>query len=336
MDKLNVAILGSTGYTGIELLKILDLHPGVVIKFIGSNSLNKAKAKNLFSGLKNYSDLVIKHNSQISSTKNIHLVFSCLPHGELSKNYKKYKFNKNIMVIDLSADFRLPANLNKKWYRGNRDINVYKNFQYILPELNSKELDKNKNIANPGCYATSIALALAPICTLINNEVIIDTKSGVSGAGKSSKLEHIFNEANENLSLYNVGDHRHTPEIQNLLKKNYKISLNIDMVPHLLPITRGILSNIYINFKVTQSENKIRKYFKEFYKNKKFIKILNNDLPSIKDVVNTNNCIIGLKKLPNSKNFIITSVVDNLIKGASGQAVQNMNLLLGVPEDLGL
>ena len=335
MDKLKVAILGSTGYTGIELLKILDNHPKVTIKFLGANSNTRLKAQNLFSGLKNSPNVSIRNNYNVKNYKDIDVIFSCLPQGELSKNFSKFKFNKDICLIDLSADFRLPENLNKKWYGIRRNKDIYKKFQYILPELNTKKI-KTKFISNPGCYATSIALAIAPLSKILSSEIIIDSKSGISGAGKNTNIQYIFNEANENFSIYNAGEHRHAPEVENLIKINYKKKINIFMVPQLLPITRGILSNVYVSLKKNFSESSLKDIFTTFYKDKNFIKILNRGLPSIKDVVNTNNCIIGMKKIKNTQTYMITSVIDNLLKGASGQAVQNMNLIFGFEENLGL
>ena len=205
----------------------------------------------------------------------------------------------------------------------------------ILPELNTKKI-RTKFISNPGCYATSIALAIAPLSKILSSEIIIDSKSGISGAGKNTDIQYIFNEANENFSIYNAGEHRHAPEVENLIKINYKKKINIFMVPQLLPITRGILSNIYVSLKRNLPESSLKDIFTTFYKDKNFIKILNRGLPSIKDVVNTNNCIIGMKKIKNTQTYMITSVIDNLLKGASGQAVQNMNLIFGFEENLGL
>ena len=335
MDKLKVGILGSTGYTGIELLKILDKHPKVTIKFLGANSNTRMKAQSLFSGLKNSPNVSIRNNYNIKNYKDIDVIFSCMPQGELSKNFSKFKFNNDQCLIDLSADFRLPENLNKKWYGIKRNKDIYIKFQYILPELNTKKI-RTKFISNPGCYATSIALAIAPLSKILSSEIIIDSKSGISGAGKNTDIQYIFNEANENFSIYNAGEHRHAPEVENLIKINYKKKINIFMVPQLLPITRGILSNIYVSLKRNLPESSLKDIFTTFYKDKNFIKILNRGLPSIKDVVNTNNCIIGMKKIKNTQTYMITSVIDNLLKGASGQAVQNMNLIFGFEENLGL
>ena len=335
MDNLKVAILGSTGYTGIELLKILDNHPKASIKFLGANRNTKLKAQSLFSGLKNSINVSIRNNYDIKNYKDIDVVFSCMPQGVLSKNFSKFKFKKDQCLIDLSGDFRLPENLNKKWYGIKRNKDIYKKFQYIIPELNTKKI-RTKFVSNPGCYATSIALAIAPLSKVLSTEIIIDSKSGISGAGKNINIQYLFNEANENFSIYNAGEHRHAPEVENFIKVNYKKKINIFMVPQLLPITRGILSNVYVTLRKNITETSLKNIFIKFYKDKNFIKVLSSGLPSIKDVLNTNNCIIGIKKIKNTQTFMITSVIDNLLKGASGQAVQNMNLIFGFEENLGL
>ena len=248
MDNLKVAILGSTGYTGIELLKILDNHPKATIKFLGANRNTKLKAQSLFSGLKNSINVSIRNNYDIKNYKDIDVVFSCMPQGVLSKNFSKFKFKKDQCLIDLSGDFRLPENLNKKWYGIKRNKDIYKKFQYIIPELNTKKI-RTKFVSNPGCYATSIALAIAPLSKVLSTEIIIDSKSGISGAGKNTNIQYLFNEANENFSIYNAGEHRHAPEVENFIKVNYKKKINIFMVPQLLPITRGILSNVYVTLR---------------------------------------------------------------------------------------
>ena len=333
MIKLKVGILGATGYTGIELLKALDSHPNVNIIFLGAHNVVGKTAINFISNLKNFGNIKIKKNESIKNYE-LDVIFSCLPHGELAKNLKKFKINKETNIIDLSADFRLPDKIHNKWYKKRPKLINAKKFKYVLPEI-SKNVAKG-NIANPGCYATSILLGLSPLAKDINKKnIIVDTKSGVSGAGKSNKTEHIFNEANENLSTYAVGSHKHKPEIEYILKKNFKSDINLLMVPHLLPITRGILSNIYIQFETEVNINSIHKKFTDFYKNQKFIKVFKDELPAIKDVQFTNNCHIGLKTFKNSNVLLVSAVIDNLIKGASGQAVQNMNLMYSLDESLG-
>ena len=337
MDKINVGIIGSTGYTGIELIKILNNHPKTEIVFLGANSHYGKNLSSLIPSLLPKKDIRIKQNSEIHKIKKINIVFSCLPHGELDIIFKKIKKLK-AKIIDLSADFRLPKKYNDIWYERRKNENEYNNFQYLLPELNGNEFDRKKNISNPGCYATSILLGLAPIISILqNNEsIIVDTKSGISGAGKSGKLEHIFSEANENLSIYNPGTHRHIPEIENMLYKISKKKIKILMVPHLLPVTRGIMSNMYIKSKKPLKKVKIIKLFDNFYAKSHFVKIFKNSLPSLKDVQFTNFCNIGINLFNDNKTLLISSVIDNLIKGASGQAIQNMNIMFGFDERLGL
>ncbi|HIC77281.1 MAG TPA: N-acetyl-gamma-glutamyl-phosphate reductase [Candidatus Dadabacteria bacterium] len=337
MDKVNVGVIGSTGYTGIELIKILNKHPKTEIVFLGAKSQYGKNLSSIVPSLLSKKDIKIKQNSEIYKIKKIDVIFSCLPHGELDIILKRIKKLK-AKIIDLSADFRLPKKYNDIWYGRRKNENEYNNFQYLLPELNGNEFNRKKNISNPGCYATSVLLGLAPILPILqNNEsIIVDSKSGISGAGKSRKLEHIFSEANENLSIYNPGVHRHIPEIENMLYKTSKKKIKILMVPHLLPVTRGIMSNIYIRVEKPLSKAKIIKLFDNFYAKSHFVKILKDSLPSLRDVQFTNFCSIGIHIFNDKKTILISSVIDNLVKGASGQAMQNMNIMFGFDERLGL
>ena len=337
MNKIKIGIIGATGYTGIELLKVLSRHPNADIKFVGANSSYGSYINEQFCNLELSNKLKIKKNIDILKIKKIDLIFSCLPNGELIAIYNKLK-KLNAKIIDLSGDFRLNDKSHRKWYATNRKKDIFKEFQYILPEINKQKLKNNKNISNPGCYATSIILGLFPIVHTLKNQdtIIVDTKSGISGAGKSHNLEHSFTESAENLSTYKVGEHRHSPEIEQLVYKEFKKRLSVIMVPHLLPIKRGIMSNIYLTKNAGFNEDKVYSLFKNYYLDSKFIKISKSKLPKISDVQNTNYCSIGLKVFPNKKTLLICSVIDNLGKGASSQAVQNMNLLFNFDENLGL
>ena len=337
MERIKVAIIGSTGYTGIELVKILNNHPSVEIVFLGANTHFGKSLSSFLPNFKLKKNTRIRKNSDIYKIKNLDVVFSCLPNGQLDSILKRIK-KLNAKIIDLSADYRLSKRLNDKLYKKRKNEKDFKNFQYIIPEINKREIDKQKNIANPGCYATSILLGLAPIIKTIksNDSIIVDCKSGISGAGRSGKLEHIFSEANENLSIYNAGIHRHKPEVESTIFQMANKKINVLMVPHLLPITRGIMSNIYIKSDRTIDVKKIYKLFNDFYVHSFFIKVYKNKLPSLKDVQSSNFCNIGINLFHDKKTLMISSVIDNLVKGASGQAVQNMNLIFGFEERLGL
>tara|TARA_Y100001970_G_scaffold146576_1_gene179985 strand:- start:3717 stop:4730 length:1014 start_codon:yes stop_codon:yes gene_type:complete len=337
MKKIKIGIIGATGYTGIELIRTLSNHPIADIKFAGANSNFGSYLHEEIHSLTLSNKLKIKRNIDILKMKKLDLVFSCLPNGGLISIYNKLK-KLNARVIDLSGDFRLTDRLHKKWYGTKRSKGSLKDFQYILPEINKGTIKKNQNISNPGCYATSILLGLLPIAHTLrkSEDIIIDTKSGISGAGKSANLQHSFTESAENLSTYNVGEHRHAPEIEQLIYKESKKKINILMVPHLLPIKRGIMSNIYISKNTSFDLKKIYELFDNYYSNSKFVKIFKNSLPKINQVQNSNYCHIGIKILPNNKTLLISSVIDNLGKGAATQAVQNMNLLFNFDEGLGL
>ena len=337
MKKIKIGIIGVTGYTGIELLEILSNHPMVDIIFVGANSNFGPYINDEIPSLNLSKRLKIRKNLEILKLKNIDLIFSCLPGGGLISIYDKIK-KTNAKIIDLSGDFRLNKKSHIKWYGSKRNASTLKDFQYILPEINRAKINRKMNISNPGCYATSILLGLMPIAVNLKNleDIIVDTKSGISGAGKSGKLEHSFSESYDNLSTYNVGDHRHSPEIEQLIFKESGKKINLIMVPHLLPIKRGIMSNIYISSKKPFNQQQILKSYNDYYSGSDFVKVLQTGLPKISSVQNTNICQIGIKVLPQNKTLLISSVIDNLTKGASGQAVQNMNLLFNLEEDLGL
>lgn len=337
MKKIKIGIFGVTGYTGIELLKILSNHPMADIIFVGANSNIGPYVDEIIPNLKISKRLKIRKNSEILKIKKIDLIFSCLPGGGLISMYNKVK-RMGAKIIDLSGDFRLGKRSHAQWYKSRRNASTLKDFQYILPEINKDKINRKKNISNPGCYATSILLGLIPIANNLKDleDIIVDTKSGISGAGKSGNLEHSFSESYDNLSTYNVGNHRHAPEVEQLIFKESGKKINLIMVPHLLPIKRGIMSNIYISRKAPFNHKQILKSFKDYYLDSNFVKVLETGLPKINDVQNTNMCQIGIKVMPQNRILLISSVIDNLTKGASGQAVQNMNLLFNLEENLGL
>ncbi len=339
--KINVAIIGATGFTGLDLVYILSNHPKVKI-------IHLCATKNLGKKISFFDNRIKKKLPRISSVKKIDwgkldLIFLSLPNGEAQKIIKKkYKKYKNLNFIDLSADFRVK---NIKTYEKNYKINhnakeLIKDSLYSIPELCKKNINKFRIISNPGCYPTSIQLPLIPLINknLIKiNDITIDSKSGYSGAGKN--LEKKFKHKNlySSTFAYNTKNHRHIIEIDEQLLKFTKKKIHFTFNPHLLPTFRGILSSIYIQVKKGCNAKKLRKTLMEFYKNSKFIKILklNSQLGS-GNVLNTNNCEISICETRIKNKLIIFSAIDNLVKGASGQAVQNMNLLYNYPEHLGL
>ena len=338
--KLNIAVIGATGYTGLDLVLMLSKHPKVQI-------LNLCATKNLGKSINFFDNRIKKKLPNISSVKKINwksldLVFLSLPNGEAQSLIKKvYLKNINLKFIDLSADFRIN---NAKVYERvylikHKAKNLIKKSLYSLPELNDLKIDNNRIISNPGCYPTSILIPLTPLIkkNLIRDNITIDSKSGYSGAGKN--LENKFKHKNlySSTFAYSTKNHRHISEIQQQLFKYTNKKINFSFNPHLLPTFRGILSSIYVYSKKNISGTKLRNNLKKYYKNSRFIKILklNSNLGS-GNVLNTNNCEISICETKIKNKFVIFSAIDNLVKGASGQAIQNMNILYNFPEELGL
>ena len=339
MPKLNALIAGSTGYIGIQLIKLLIKHPNIKIKYLcGKSSLGKSinsfdktiKKKNL--------PKIIKFNNKLLNE--VDLIFTALPNGE-SQIISNNLLPKNIL-IDLSADFRLKSSKEYlKWYKikHNSKKNI-KNSIYSLPEFSKKMIKKYKIISCPGCYPTSILLPLLPIIksNLINhNHVIIDSKSGYSGAGKGVHKKFANKNLYESLCAYGVGFHRHNSEIQQELNYQTGRKIKFTFTPHISPMFRGILSTIYVDLKKNSSINKINSKLKNFYKKDYFVKIKPiNKFISTNDVINTNFCHISVCKSKFKNKIIILSSIDNLIKGGAGQAVQNINNYFGFDIKKGL
>ena len=339
MNKINVLIAGASGYIGIQLTKILCRHKNVNIKYLcGSSSIGK-KISFYDNDLKNTRlPKIIKFNKDL--LKNVDVIFTALPNGEAQK-VSKLLTSKNIL-IDLAGDFRLyNPNDYKKWYKINHSAkNLIKKSIYALPEI-KKNLIKNYSIIScPGCYPTSVLLPLIPLIreNLINNKnIIIDSKSGYSGAGRGVHKKHRNKNLYESLSAYGIATHKHNSEIQQELDLNTGKKNTFQFTPHLTPMFRGILSTIYIDLKKGVNQNKIISLLKKVYKNHPFIKVAkSNSLLSTNDVINTNNCIISVCKSKYKGKIILLSTIDNLIKGGSGQAVQNMNIIYNFNEKEGL
>ena len=335
---INVSVVGATGYIGLELIKLLIKHPKVkIINICAQSSIGKSIYK-FDSSLKKKSLPKITNLASINFD-NIDILFAALPNGEAQKISKKLT-SKN-KLIDLSADFRLESPKNyKKWYnRTHKSKNLIKDSLYSIPELIDIKLDKFKIIACPGCYPTSIQLPLVPIIKkrLINtNNIIIDSKSGYSGAGKNLHKKFKFKNIYESTSAYGVSSHRHLAEIDQQLKKISKGKIEVQFTPHLSPMFRGILSTIYVNLNKNITARKIYKCLKKYYKNKYFIKFAKFNTPiGTGDIMYTNFCKISVCNDRMKNKAIILSAIDNLIKGGSGQAMQNMNLLCGFNEQMG-
>ena len=335
---INIAIAGATGYIGIELIKLLIKHPKVKIKNIcARNSIGKS----ISTFHASFKKKVLPKITNLSSVNfnNIDILFTALPNGEAQKISKK--LNPRVKLIDLSADFRLESPKNyKKWYNiTHKSKKLIKHSIYSIPELINVNLKKFKIISCPGCYPTSIQIPLIPIIKnkLINTKnIIVDSKSGYSGAGKNLHNKFKFKNIYESVAAYGISSHRHMAEIDQQLKKISNNKIEIQFTPHLLPMFRGILSTIYVNLNTNISVKKIYNFLKRYYKNKYFIKFAKFNTPiSTGDIIHTNFCKVSVCYDRKKNKAIILSAIDNLMKGGSGQAIQNMNLLCGFNERMG-
>ena len=338
MSKLNVLVAGSTGYIGVQLIKLLINHKNIKIKYLCGNSSVGKKISHYDKTIKKKLPRISKLDK--SKMNECDIIFTALPNGDAQKISKL--LNKSNTLIDLSADFRLNDSKSyHKWYKQkHKSVRNIKNSIYSLPELNQKDIKKYQIISCPGCYPTSILLPLIPLIKkklILLDNIIIDSKSGYSGAGRGVHKKYASKSLHESLSAYGVGFHRHNSEIEQEMKAYINNKFKVTFTPHLTPMFRGILSTIYIDLKNNITQNSIIKELRRFYKNKKFVKIMNKDkLLSTNDVINTNYCYISVCKTKYKNKLILLSVIDNLIKGGSGQAIQNMNKKFNFKENEGL
>ena len=339
MPKLNVLVAGSTGYIGIQLIKLLVKHSDIKIKYLCGHSSVGKDISNYEKSLNSKKlPKIVKYNKSL--LKNIDLIFTALPNGEaqdISNDLLKHN-----VLIDLAADFRLNKESDYlKWYKQkHRSVKNIRKSIYSLPEINGDKVKRFNIIGCPGCYPTSILLPLIPLIkkNLIKTDnIIIDSKSGYSGAGNGVHKKYKNKNLYESLSAYGVGFHRHNSEIQQEIDKHTRQKFSFTFTPHLTPMFRGILSTIYIDLNKGVNIQKLEKILKVEYSKCKFVKILKtNSLLSTNDIINTNNCSISICKTKYKNRVIILSAIDNLIKGGAGQAIQNMNLKFNFPENRGL
>ncbi len=338
---LNCAILGATGYTGAELTKLLLAHPHVRVSLLTTRQEKPIALREVLPSVSKNITLEITPYSFDAVKKKADVVFLCLPHTEAMAAAEQLLAAGKI-VIDLSADFRLKdRKIYEQWYGVNHVAPQYlPKAVYGLCEVNKKKIKKASLIANPGCYPTGPSLALVPLLKkkLIQpNSIIINAASGVSGAGKKLVTATHFCEASENYSAYKVNRHQHTPEIEQTLSVAAGKPVKITFVPHLLPVNRGILATIYADRAGKATESLIRKTLEAAYAKAPFVRIKPaGQYPCLKDVQHTNFCDIGVSVQEETGRVVIITAIDNLVKGAAGQAVQNMNLRFGFPEEAGL
>ena len=339
MPILNVLVAGSTGYIGVQLIKLLVKHNNIKIKYLcGNTSVGKNISHYEKSLDKNKLPKIVKFNK--SFLRYVDVIFTALPNG--GAQYISNHLLKHNVLIDLAADFRLnKASDYLKWYKQKHKSikNITKSI-YVLPEITGKKIKKYNIIACPGCYPTSILLPLIPLIKknlIKTNNVIIDSKSGYSGAGRGVHKIYKGQNLYESLSTYGVGFHRHNSEIQQEIDNFSKKKFSFTFTPHLVPMFRGILSTIYLDLNKGVNIQKLEKVLNNQYSKSRFVKILKlNTLISTNDVINTNNCYLSICKTKYKNRVIILSAIDNLIKGGAGQAIQNMNLKFNFPEARGL
>jgi N-acetyl-gamma-glutamyl-phosphate reductase len=341
IEKLRIAIVGSSGYTGGELYRILLQHPRTVVTAVTSEKSAGKPIASIFPHLRGLTDLLCEPLDPESVAKKADVVFLALPH--VTAQDAAYRFHHlGKKVIDLSADYRISdPSVYEKWYEHRHQYpELLKSAVYGLPELHREQIRRADLIANPGCYPTSAILGLAPLMSkgLIDKKsIVIDSKSGVSGAGRGPALPYHFPEANEGLMAYKIGSHRHTPEIEQELSLLGGGPITVSFTPHLIPMNRGILTTIYAGLLQDRNSADILGLYERFYKGHPFVRLHPlGEVPNVRNVRGSNFCDIGLYADPRTGRAVVVSAIDNLVKGASGQAVQNMNLIVGFEETEGL
>ncbi len=334
---IRVAIIGATGYTALELIKILLRHPEAEITALTSRNEGNPHVASVHPQLAGRIDLTMADLGPAELATRADVAFSCLPHGVTASLVPKL-LDAGLRVVDLSADYRLDsAEVYAEWYgQKHADPSRLGKVAYGLPELFREQIRGSKLVANPGCYPTSAILPLVPLVKqglVAPREIIVDSKSGVSGAGRTPKLTTHFPECNESVSAYNVGRHRHTPEIEQVISTASSQNVEVIFTPHLIPMDRGILTTTYTRPLKPLTEEQAISTIREFYAREPFVRVVNH-LPGTKDTTDTNFCDITARVVRGR--LITISCLDNLIKGASGAAVQNFNLMYGFPETTAL
>ncbi len=331
---ISTAIIGASGYSGAELVRLLSQRNDIRIEYAFASSSAGKSLDSIYPAFTKQIDLSLE-SFEPAKISGIDLAFVALPSGESMKTV----FNLLPAVqriIDLSGDFRLPSqDLYKKYYNHDHIAPfLLKEAIYGLPEANKKSIETAKLIANPGCYPTSAILGLIPALkygVIEPNGITINSLSGVSGAGRQSSFDFSYSEINENVRAYKIGNHQHIPEIETVLQQVTGKDVRVSFVPHLVPLTRGIYTTIHTTLSNTMNVDDIRQMYKDTYIEAPFVRVRSH-IPQIKDVVYTNFCDISVTIEPRTNQLIIISVIDNLIKGAAGQAIQNMNIMFGLPE----
>ncbi len=337
---ITAGVIGATGYAGSQLVALLSAHPHVCLTYVASHSYVGRRFGEIYPSLAPICDLLLKEEDIEEASLECDVLFVALPHGMASHKITE-KILSRCVVIDLGADFRLSdRTVYEAWYRCDHpSSHLLSESVYGLCELHRAAIKGARLIANPGCYTTCSILALAPLVGkgLVDpTSLIIDSASGTSGAGRSEKIDSLFCEVNENYKAYGVTNHRHTPEIEQELSLQNGASVVVQFTPHLVPMNRGILSTCYANLKAGVGEAEIRAAYEQYYAGEPFIRLMGSTLPETRFVRNTNVCAIGWKTDDRTGRIIVLGAIDNLVKGAAGQAVQNMNIRFALDETMGL
>ncbi len=337
---IRAGIIGATGYAGAELVRILSGHPEVSLSVITSRQYAGIPFADIYPALTGRVDLNCEEYSVDRFSSGTDVVFTALPH-QLPMAFVPELLAAGKKVIDLSADFRFKdLSTYELFYQPHTAVDLCEQSVYGLSEVNFNDIQQASLVGNPGCYPTSVLLPLVPLLKkgLINpHSIIADSKSGVSGAGRSASLTTHFCEVNEACKAYKIGAHRHTPEMEETLSIATGESIHLTFVPHLIPVTRGMLTTIYADPVQGAGQDDIRECLAAFYAGRPFIRLHeDNRYPDISHVRGTNYCDMGFKVDPGTQRLILISAIDNLVKGAAGQAVQNMNIMFGLDETAGL
>ena len=338
---IKVGIIGATGYAGSELVRILLGHKDVEIKWYGSRSYIDKKYASIYQNFFQLVDANCMDDNMEALADQVDVIFTATPQG-LCASLVNEEILSKVKIIDLSADFRIKdVKVYEEWYKlEHKSPQFIEEAVYGLCEINREDVKKARLVANPGCYTTCRILTCYPLVKegiIDPNTIIVDAKSGTSGAGRGAKVNNLFCEVNENMKAYGVATHRHTPEIEEQLGYACGEKITINFTPHLVPMNRGILATAYASLKKDVTYEEVKAIYDKYYADEKFVRVLEKDVcPQTKWVEGSNYVDVNFKIDPRTNRIIMMGAIDNLVKGAAGQAVQNMNLMFGLKESEGL
>ncbi|MCC6484784.1 MAG: N-acetyl-gamma-glutamyl-phosphate reductase [Armatimonadetes bacterium] len=342
MADIRIGVVGATGYAGVELVRLLSLHPNASLAYLSSESQDGQLLSTVYPHLTGYADITLKAFDPEEAAECCDVVFLARGNGWAMKHAGRL-LEAGCKVVDVAADFRLESpDIWEKYYRMPHDAQMLLGEAvYGLPELHHEGIRQARLVANPGCYPTSAILALAPAVAgrwIETGNIVINSASGVSGAGRSrTEPAYLYGEIEQNFRAYGVNGHRHTPEIEQELSGLAGEAVTVTFTPHLAPMTRGIFTTIYAELAEGADEEDVRLAYEDFYQDAPFVRILPaGALPETKHVLGSNYCLIAPVLVERTRRLVVLSVIDNLVKGASGQAIQNMNLMFGLDENAGL